>query len=207
MIIDHVGLMFFPKQMAFRFIGRIAFPIFAFLIVQGYLHTSNVKKYLLRLFLSALVSEIPYNLFVHRKFFYFGSQNVMFTLFLGLLAILAIDKLFKEHKILALASALLCCCTAYFIKADYKIFGVLLIISLFVFSKNKFLSLGSLAFLNVGYSLIMGIYLQISASLACIPIAFYNGKLGKYKLKWLFYLFYPVHMLILYFIWLMLSTR
>lgn len=205
MIIDHVGLMFFPKQMAFRFIGRIAFPIFAFLIVQGYLHTSNVKKYLSRLFLSALVSEIPYNLLARRKLFYFGSQNVMFTLFLGLLAILAIDKLFKEHKFLALASVSLCCCAAYFLKSDYKVSGVLLIISLFVFNKNKLLSLGSIPLINLGYALISSIYLQMSASLACIPIAFYNGKLGKYKLKWFFYLFYPVHMLILYFVWVMIN--
>lgn len=201
MLIDHIGFVFFPKQMIFRIIGRISFPIFAFLIVQGYLHTSNIKKYLLRLSLAAVISEIPYNLLIRHKVFYFGAQNVMFTLLLGLLAILAIDKLFKDHKILAVSIPVLCCFIAYIINADYKLLGVPLIILLFIFNKNKFLLSGSLACYNLIYSFVMNIYIQSVASLACIPIFFYNSKLGKYKLKWLFYLFYPVHMLILYFIW------
>lgn len=201
MLIDHVGLAFFPDQIIFRVIGRIAFPIFSFLIVQGYLHTSDIKKYSLRLLSAAFISEIPFNLFVYHKIFCLNGQNVIFTLFLGLVAIWAIDKHFDRHKFIVTGFVALCCSISYIIKSDYGVFGVLLIVSLFVFYKNKLLYIIMFILLNCGFSLAENIYVQCAASLAAVPMYFYNGQLGKYKLKWLFYLFYPLHMLVLYYIW------
>ena len=83
MFIDHIGSIIFPHIMFLRIIGRISFPIFAFLIVNGYRHTHNLKKYLLRLAAFAIISEIPYNLIWSGDIAYPNSQNVFVTLFLG----------------------------------------------------------------------------------------------------------------------------
>ena len=85
MIIDHVGAILYPEARVLRIIGRIAFPIYAFLVAEGFYHTKNVKKYMLRLLLFALVSEIPFDLALTGQILEFGHQNVFFTLFAGLL--------------------------------------------------------------------------------------------------------------------------
>ncbi len=200
MTIDHIGFMIFPDLLYLRIIGRIAFPIFAFLTVQGYLYTSNLKNYITRLSIEAIISFVPFSLFIGNKPFYFEHQNVIFTLLLGVLAIYAIDKFIYNNKFIAIIILSLCCFTAYIIHSDYGVFGVLIIASFFIFNKNKNLSLISFAIINFCFSLLSGTYIQGFASLAVIPLYFYNHKLGKYKLKWLFYLFYPIHMIVIYFI-------
>src|SRR5258705_144389 len=87
MIIDHMGLFFFPQYFIFRIIGRLAFPLFAWLIANGAYHTHNIGKYLQRLYLFALISQIPF-LFANRLIDpHFSDLNVLCTLFFGLLAI------------------------------------------------------------------------------------------------------------------------
>lgn len=92
MLIDHLGHVFFPDQLWLRYIGRLAFPIFAFLIVEGYVHTRNFPKYLGRLGLLALVSDLPYQLMVDRTWDYLPFKNVIWTFLIGLAAIFLIDK-------------------------------------------------------------------------------------------------------------------
>lgn len=83
MIIDHTGAVLFPDNMTLRYIGRIAFPIFCFLLVEGFFHTRDVRKYMLRLGMFAVISEIPYDLAFRDTVIEFEHQNVFFTLFIG----------------------------------------------------------------------------------------------------------------------------
>ena len=98
MLLDHLWATIVPGNQWMTNIGRMAFPIFAFLIVEGFIHTSNFKKYLKRLFIFALISEIPFNLIYTGSWIFPFHQNVLFTLLLGLLCINEIDKMNKTTK-------------------------------------------------------------------------------------------------------------
>lgn len=186
--------------MATRMIGRIAFPIFCFLLIEGFQKTHDVKKYAMRLGLFALISEIPFDLAFNAKILEFTYQNVFFTLFLGLLAIICYDKICQRKwvnnrtgntavKLLLCAMALgVFCFLANLLHTDYSAIGVICITVLYAFRKKKpaMIAAGCVAFLW-----------EITAPLAFIPIGFYNGKRGL-KLKYVFYLFYPLHLLLIY---------
>lgn len=128
-----------------RFIGRIGFPIFCFLLIEGFLHTSSKKKYATRLFLFALVSEFPFDYALFNTPFAPGYQNVFFTLFLGLLTIWVIDTVSHKEinpnlqwivKILIAAAG---CLTAWLLQTDYDYKGIILILLLYLFHDQKFL--------------------------------------------------------------------
>jgi hypothetical protein len=200
MLIDHIGAAileqmpeFFTDSTLFwidrslRFIGRIAFPIFCFLLVEGFLRTSNVKKYALRLFLFALISEVPFDLAFKRSFFDMSGQNVFFTLLIGLLTLIAI-KHFETNKVLTLVSIFIGILAAQLLSTDYAGFGVIFILLLYLFRNN-------LKLRNVVCSI--AILWEITAPLAFIPISLYNGERG-FKMKYFFYVFYPAHLLLLY---------
>ena len=172
-----------------RGIGRIAFPIYAFLLVEGFLHTRDVKKYLTRMFLFAVVSEIPFDLAVFHTPFYWGYQNVFFTLFLGLLALAGIrwgTGLWK--RALAL---IMCVGAAQLINCDYGAFGVFFIVLLYMtrYEKKTQTVLGALS-----------LVWELPGILAFIPIRLYNGTRGRCGNKYFFYAFYPAHLLILWMI-------
>ena len=125
-------------------IGRIAFPIYAFLLVEGFLHTRDVKKYLARMLTFAVVSEIPFDLAVFHTPFYWGYQNVFFTLFLGLLALAGENVLHQSSGMFAGACLwkqafvlILCVGTAQLINCDYGAFGVFFIILLYMTRYDK----------------------------------------------------------------------
>jgi hypothetical protein len=201
MLIDHIGAAILTQLPNFardnttlywtysilRYIGRIAFPIFCFLLVEGFLHTRNVKKYAARLFLFALISEIPFDLAFKRQVFYPEYQNVFFTLFIGLLTLIAI-KHFENNKVFKIISMFVGILVAQFLVTDYMGFGVIFIILLYLFHNNIKLR-------NIVCSL--AIVWEITAPIAFIPITLYNGERG-FKLKYFFYVFYPAHLLILY---------
>lgn len=192
---------------AMRMIGRLGFPIFCFLLVEGFQRTHDVKKYALRLGLFALVSEIPFDLCFSGKVLEFGYQNVFFTLFLGLLTMIAFDWIEKKEwasgvrlnmvvKIVFSAAALAVGAgIAHFMKTDYAATGVICIMVLYVFRKRKPLQIaaGCVAFLW-----------ELTAPLAFIPIGFYNGKRGL-KMKYFFYAFYPVHLFLIWLVSMMLG--
>ena len=98
MVSDHIWATYMSFGDWMTYIGRMAFPIFAFQIAEGFVHTKNFKKYALRLLAFALISELPFNLFYSSRWFNPYHQNVMFTLLLGLMAIKVIDNLKKNHK-------------------------------------------------------------------------------------------------------------
>lgn len=234
MLIDHIGAIFIPEgdpkyqmlYLAFRSIGRLAFPIFCFLIVEGFYHTRDVKKYLTRLGIFALISEIPFDLAFYHYHFHtdvttdlgnfisgtslkfisniFSSQNVFITLFLGLLMIYVMDNVDKKYegKIfeLNLYNALITlgfCAIAILFRSDYSFLGILLIAAFYLFRGSKSLC-GFSIFLILGF-LTGNFFFGIFATLAIIFIIFYNGKKGK-DAKYLFYIFYPAHLFLLYLI-------
>ncbi len=171
-----------------RTVGRLAFPIYCFLLVEGFIYTKSRKKYGLRLFIFALISELPWN-FVHTGGLLCSTQNVMFTLLFGYLALCALN-LFSEEKLkqLALLVALFFVCC--FGKTDYGVKGLGLILILF-FLRNENVLKGIVGTCMLG---------NIRALPAFIPIGFYNGKRGFMKgsfAKYAAYLFYPVHLLLL----------
>lgn len=180
MLIDHIGAVFFPQHMFLRAIGRIAFPIFSYFIAEGFYYTRSRTKYLLRLSLFALLSEIPFDLLFYGSILEFSHQNVFFTLALGLLAIWAIDH-FKDKNIaltfgsylIAIGIALL----AYFMKTDYDAYGIVLIVLFYTFRSNKLTMSVVYAFIAIAYSLL--IYqnpLLLCQLFSLIPLNLYNGK-------------------------------
>ncbi|NLC19453.1 MAG: conjugal transfer protein TraX [Clostridiales bacterium] len=183
-----------------RAIGRIAFPIFCFLLVEGFLHTRNVWKYAFRLAVFALLSEIPFDLALHAEVFYFGYQNVFFTLLIGLLVLIGIkavsEKLDKSNIVLSTIAQIIVVvvgiAVAELLKTDYSGLGVITMVAMYLLRKNKVISmLGGCVVLS------MLNFFEIVAFLDLIPVWLYNGKRGL-KLKYVFYIFYPAHLFILY---------
>lgn len=192
---EHGGLLALYLVMR-QLIGRLGFPIFCFLLIEGFMHTRNVTRYALRLGVFALISEIPFDLAFNGKVVYWGYQNVFFTLLTGLLVMIAYRAVEKSSlhtalKMILDAAALVAgAWLAEFMNTDYGAIGIVCIMALYIFRKNKVHQIiaGCLAFLW-----------EVTAPLAFIPIAFYNGKRGL-KMKYFFYAFYPVHLFILYLI-------
>ncbi|MDD2960124.1 MAG: TraX family protein [Lachnospiraceae bacterium] len=169
-----------------RDIGRIAFPIFCFLLVEGFLHTHDVKKYASRMFLFALISEIPFDFALKPSWFYPSKQNVYFTLLIGLLVLWGITACYGKIvlQLLILVAGLL---AANLLQTDYSYKGVFLIEVLYLFRFSKlYQCLGGAA----------AISWEVPAPIAFIPVFFYNGKRGI-SLKYFFYWFYPVHLVLL----------
>ncbi len=172
-----------------RRIGRLAFPIYCFLIGEGLRHTKNQKLYLLRLLVFALISEIPFNLMVSDDFFTRANQNVFFTLFLGALSIYVYENI--KNNLIKGGLMLAILIVTVHLKADYGAAGVVVI--LLIYRLKNYPIVQALA----GYPLFSG---GFSAMAAFIPINLYNGQRGFIKNRiwqYAFYLFYPLHMLLL----------
>lgn len=199
MLLDHLWATVVPGNAWMNYVGRLAFPIFAFQAAQGYHHTHDFKGYCKRLAVFALVSEIPFNLMLSGSPIYPFHQNVMLTLLLGLLCCRAYDrkKWLSMVGCFLLGAVTLC---------DYGAPGVLTVLAFHIFREHKWGQLIMLALINLfcfeGQQLVIGpleVSIQAFAILAFLPIALYNGEKGRGG-KWLqygSYLFYPLHMLIL----------
>lgn len=202
MFCDHLGYTIYGQFSFMNYIGRIAFPIFAFCITEGYVHTKNLKKYFLRLGILAIISQIPYVLF-ESTFLTSPNLNIIFTLILGLFTIFLYDK--SKIKLLGLILTILLACFAQFFYFDYGWFGIAIIFIFYIFKDNKpFMNLSFIlaAFANYYYMFLKTsrfeyIFIILFACLALIPINLYNGKKGKNS-KYLLYIFYPLHLIILY---------
>ena len=192
MLIDHVGAILFPTQIGFRIIGRFSFPIFCFLLVEGFHHTRNVKKYMVRLGLFALISEIPYDLAFRHVFLEFQRQNVFFTLLLGMVLMYMLQRTNRIY--IKGCYILLSMWFALVAGMSYDYRGILLILIYYTCRKNITAKIVCGAAWNILWT---GV--QQFGALASIPIALYNGEKGR-SMKYVFYVFYPVHLLILYFI-------
>lgn len=212
MLIDHIGAILVAPMVyvaagarhqeileiyrIFRRIGRIAFPIFCFFLVEGFFYTKDVRKYAFRLFLFALVSELPFDLAFWNKAFTMEGQNVFFTLLIGLGVMAALKKaeetitdriLLTGVRLGIIAAG---CLTALLLNTDYHMMGILSIAVLYLYrseeNRLKQLIAGAVTFLWEPYALLAFIFLY-----------FYNGQRGRQP-KYLFYIFYPAHILVLY---------
>ena len=204
MLVDHLAFFYWCHDPAFfsplftighrivnyyvilRCIGRIAFPIFAFLVVEGFLHTHDRRRYGINLLVFALLSEIPWNL-VHSNLWLYPGQNVLFTLLMGYLGLCAIERFGNNYRNLA-PSLIGILVLSIFFHADYGCSGYAFILLLYVLLKRRLLQ-------AVIGSCMLGTWI---AGFAFIPINMYNGRRGFIQgpvAKYLFYLFYPLHLL------------
>ncbi len=189
-----------------RGIGRLAFPIFIFLLVEGFMHTRNRFRYIGRLLIFAVVSEIPFDLAFNlsekwiRKghFLEFTYQNVFFTLAIGMIVITILEGIRSMQSdiilraILSVGVVALGAGLAYVMNTDYDAVGVLAIVAAYLLrNRRKELRIGIPCLLLVLIS-----QLEIVALFDILPVHFYNGERG-WSLKWVFYIFYPLHLLIL----------
>lgn len=221
MLIDHFGAAFFIIYTSYydgtqefvgadwmyqimRGIGRTAFPIYCFALVEGFFYTRSRLRYWLRLFLFSLLSEVPFDLALQGHVWKPGTQNVFFTLWIGFSALILIDRILNgaEDKVvknrinaesvfqttLCLAVGMSAMLLAYYLRTDYSAFGVLLILIFYAVHDNR------------RKACLYG-YLSMIWEWLCFPafvlIYFYNGQKGK-GLKYFFYIFYPLHLLALY---------
>lgn len=219
MLFDHMWATIIPHSDWMTCVGRLAFPIFAFLIVEGYFHTHSLKKYVGRLLIFAVISEIPFNLMMGNTVFYPTHQNVLWTFLIGILCIHIIEKAKHTEKVWLIALAGVASLTIATVlgllgMVDYYNAGIYTVLVFYVFRGRKWWNfLGQfllLAYINI--QLLSGMEYEIHmfghtffivqqsfALLALIPIWLYRGKQGPHSkgLQYLYYAFYPVHTLIL----------
>lgn len=215
MVIDHASVIFLgPEPNIWRGIGRIAFPIFAFMIAQGAVHTKNKLLYAVRLLAFCFISEVPYDMAFHGTFLEFTGQNVYFTLFLGLISVYCLD-FFRKNRlgVLGVITTVACGLGAHFLASDYGFMGVVVITLMYMFSTIK----TGVRYLGFALSALVTVFVyifplnigiipsQVYAVFCVIPLALYNGKRGKKMNKYFFYAFYPAHILILYLIKMFIS--
>lgn len=219
MLCDHLWGTIVPGNDWLTCIGRISFPIFAFLIVEGYFHTHNLKKYVLRLLIFAVISEIPFNLAMSGRVFNPVHQNVLWSFLLSICLIHWNERAKTSGKlwktiVVAAFSVFLGYILGLITMVDYYHAGVLTVLTFYFFRQKKWWSfLGQLlclGYINLemlggfGYEIqLLGetifILRQGFALLALIPIWLYRGKQGYHTkgLQYFYYAFYPLHLLIL----------
>lgn len=205
MLIDHIGLMFFPKIKILRYIGRLAFPIFAYMIAEGCRYTRNRKKYLITIAGMALVFQVVYFVFMNSIY-----QGILVNFSLAISTIFAIESFIKNKKIINrifmalilfgigfVYFALPVLLRKYGFAIDYGILGLFIPLAVY-FIPKKLWRLILISFLLVFMALVSG-QIKYWFSLLTIPLFFlYNGTRGNKKLKYMFYIFYPLHLVILY---------
>lgn len=204
MLIDHLAVVIWPDvtltatglwpgsqnvplaYFLMRLVGRIAFPLFAFLLVEGFWHTHNVRRYAERLVLLGMISEAPYDLALHQTVCDWSSQNIFFTLALALGAIWALDRERRTHPLRAFLLVMVLGLLAEGLHTDYQSFGVGLVVILYVLHDRRMLQSlwGSLLCLFEGPSVIVSFILT----------GLYSGQRGRGN-GYGWYVVYPLHLL------------
>jgi len=210
MLIDHVGKLFFPDILILQIIGRLSFPIFAFFIAEGFYFTKNKLKYFLVMLIFAIVAQIPYN-------FLFNGLNILFTFCCALILLFiwnistkfsGIEKI--VCKFIFLCVTIVLACFALLLQMDYAWYGILLPFVFYVFRKHKIIKFVIFALItilfviqNMGWGLqspTLSNSIQLCSLLSILLLAFYNDTLrNNNKYKYLFYVFYPLHLTVLLF--------
>ncbi len=214
MLADHVGYLFFSDEIIWRLIGRISFPLFAYCLVLGFLHTKDVKKYFIRLGAFSLISQLPYTFCFYpeklglntenivlesdRAFSLFGFQlNIGFTMMLGLLGIFGLDR--KKYYLTALAVIL-----SFIPAVEYGSYGVMFMIIAYLFAFSERAMFGFALAVSLGspaFGLFINGYFDPQCFAAFAVLLMICKTDSKIKIpRWLGYGFYPAHLFILAFL-------
>ena len=200
MTVDHVGVILYPEFTVLRFIGRFSFPLFAYLLILGMENTRNIRYYFTRLFIFALISQVPF--FLALDYGPFDSLNIFFTLSSGLLFVY----FFKKSSVFVLVPVF----ASLVLPFDYGIYGIAVIGCIYILKENTKFGVFSLVLLNTLFLVPWSIqFLSISA----IPLILLH-KNGSLKItrettekvtiplwrKYFFYVYYPLHLTLLYLI-------
>lgn len=210
MLTDHVGAILLPEVPVLRCVGRLAFPIFAFFIAEGYAHTRDFGRYFRRLAILAVVSEIPFNL-ENGAVFDLTRQNVLWTFCLALLTLRGLEALGRERGFGCWAGCGLVLAAGFaageLLRTDYGGWGVVTVALLQLCRDGKYAKLWLLLAMAAVNGLGMGgltmpvfggeMPIQIFAVAALPVIWLYNGQAGPKGLRRAFYVFYPAHLLVL----------
>lgn len=209
MLIDHMGFTLFPHAVWMRAVGRLAFPIFCFLIAEGCAHTRDKKRYAARLLLFAVLSELPFNLMCSGQWLSWNYQNVLWTLLIGALVCWAMDWALKKRTPSAFVLTGAVMVAAYWLLeltgTDYGGWGMLLVAAFYCARRCPYPQMAKMAIQAIGlvfFSIgVMGgrVTIELWSLTALVPIWMYNGQRGfsNKALQYGFYAFYPVHILIL----------
>lgn len=192
MLIDHVGYIFFPGELYLRVIGRIAFPIYCYLLVQGHIHTSSRPRYLRRLFVIAVITQIPYNMALDP-----GGWNVVFTLLLSAIVLVILDKL--PNLWLGIPVVFAAVLLMDYLPLDYNAYGLLLVL-IFRYARSYWL-VAAHFMLNVFFLFYYNWLVQMASLLPTVFIALTPGVLKQLEKRriprWVWWSFYPGHLAVL----------
>lgn len=200
MVLDHIGKAFFPSAIFLQIIGRIAFPIFAFCIVIGCLYTHDIKKYLLRLFIFAVIAQPFFALVFYKSIFKIYHLNTLFTLFFGAVSVYGLMDFIKRWWML-----ILCAAACVFLDFDYGTYGIVLIIAFYAFRENRLISAVVIAvilaipFYDAPYVLIGGVNLGVQGfAVLSMPFIYIRTGINIRINKYFFYVFYPAHIFVIF---------
>lgn len=207
MVLDHVGDSFFPDQVWMRALGRIAMPIFAFCISEGFAHTHDKQRYLMRMGIFALVSEVPFDLVTAGVPLEFSHQNIMATFFWAILGLMLFERITGEDaskgkKAAGYIMLAVFAMTSVLLGLDYNMLGCGLIFVFYLLRERGILIATAAA--AVFHVALRNVGIYWFGLLGFLPILSYNGQRGR-GLKWLFYLFYPGHLLLIWLVRTMLG--
>lgn len=219
MLLDHIGFLgqmglgfnhpLAPMFETMRCLGRMAMPLFVFMAAESCAHTRSITKYMRSLLIFALISEIPFDIFVNGagkimqynppSVYSFGSQNVFFTLLLGVLAVYFYQKIINTKlKYFAFIPAVLLAMLAEVMNSDYGYIGVIGVFLVYIMP-NKYLKIAAVALVPLLSRWDMPVEM-LCGLIAVVLVFFYNGRRGR-NIKWLFYWFYPMHLAFLAMLW------
>lgn len=208
MLVDHMGATLFPFTPWLRCVGRVAFPIFCFLIAEGCVHTHDRRKYALRLLVFAVLSEVPFNLMLGGALWYPYAQNVLWTLLAGALVCWVMDWALRERTALSFVLTVAAMAAAFVLlelaATDYGGWGMLLVAAFYGIHRAPYgtaakmaAQAAALAVFSIG--VMGGVSIELWSLAALVPLWLYNGRRGfsNRGVQYGFYAFYPVHILIL----------
>nr|WP_308593580.1 TraX family protein [uncultured Criibacterium sp.] len=178
---------------AFAVLGRVAFPIFLFLLVEGFLHTRSKARYFFQMLIFAFISEVPFDMVVSGRFVDFSHQNMFFTLALAVATMWAVDMLKNRYyswRSLSIAVFVMSFLTATYFRFDYLFLGILIPMLYYLNYKNRF---GSSI---INYIIYVMTTFDFASAFGFFMVNTYNGNRGKFY-KWIGYLFYPAHLLLI----------